>query len=115
MIKKLKKVLVVYKKSAFDVYARERNDRQFLKLLKRNDDITHRFVHSDQKHNESFSTVKKVLKSKGIKADFSYRSDRFNERGYDLILTVGGDGTFLDASHHVFKTPILGLNSSPSD
>ena len=32
----------------------------------------------------------------------------------DLIIAVGGDGTFLMASHFIFdKTPILGVNSDP--
>jgi len=32
----------------------------------------------------------------------------------DLIITIGGDGTFLKAASHVFdNTPILGVNSDP--
>jgi NAD+ kinase len=31
---------------------------------------------------------------------------------YDLVLTAGGDGTVLYASHHVDSTPILGIRSS---
>lgn len=34
--------------------------------------------------------------------------------GYDLVITLGGDGTFLRTSHFVYdKTPVLGLNPSP--
>jgi NAD+ kinase len=32
----------------------------------------------------------------------------------DLIIAVGGDGTYLRASHYIFdKTPLLGVNSDP--
>lgn len=31
----------------------------------------------------------------------------------DLVITVGGDGTMLDASHRVRDTPIIGFNSDP--
>ncbi len=31
-----------------------------------------------------------------------------------MVISVGGDGTFLDASHHVNSLPLLGINSSRS-
>jgi NAD+ kinase len=31
----------------------------------------------------------------------------------DLVITIGGDGTMLDASHRVRDTPIVGFNSDP--
>lgn len=32
----------------------------------------------------------------------------------DLIITIGGDGTFLTVARHVGTTPLFGVNSSPS-
>lgn len=32
---------------------------------------------------------------------------------YDLVLTLGGDGTFLTAAQHCMGTPIFGINSYP--
>ncbi len=32
---------------------------------------------------------------------------------YDLVLTLGGDGTFLTTAHYTKDTPILGINSHP--
>jgi hypothetical protein len=35
--------------------------------------------------------------------------------GVDLVLTIGGDGTLLEASHHVDdRIPVLGVNSDPT-
>ena len=34
---------------------------------------------------------------------------------YDLVVTVGGDGTLLWVSHAVGDTPVLGVNSAPQD
>ena len=31
----------------------------------------------------------------------------------DLLMTLGGDGTFLTTSHHTKNSPLLGINSSP--
>src|SRR6185369_17166966 len=32
---------------------------------------------------------------------------------FSFVVSVGGDGTFLEASHHVRKIPIFGVNSDP--
>src|SRR5690606_23055095 len=37
----------------------------------------------------------------------------FDPRGVSLVVTVGGDGTLLAASHSVHDVPILGVNSAP--
>lgn len=34
--------------------------------------------------------------------------------GADLIITIGGDGTFLTVARHVVGTPLFGVNSSPT-
>jgi len=31
----------------------------------------------------------------------------------DLVITIGGDGTFLKTAHHVYDIPILGINAEP--
>ena len=31
----------------------------------------------------------------------------------DLVITIGGDGTFLKTAHHVYNTPVMGINSEP--
>src|SRR4029453_1431301 len=38
----------------------------------------------------------------------------FQAAGLDLVVTVGGDGTLLSASHYVDDVPILAINSAPS-
>jgi NAD+ kinase len=40
--------------------------------------------------------------------------DTFDSTQLDLVITVGGDGTLLSASHCVATVPILGINSAPS-
>jgi NAD+ kinase len=50
-----------------------------------------------------------------MRALFVYRASPFSDQGFDLVLTVGGDGTFLDAAQSVTRAPLLGLNSSPLD
>ncbi len=40
--------------------------------------------------------------------------ESFDSSGADLVVVVGGDGTFLAASHSVGDVPMLGVNSDPT-
>lgn len=54
------------------------------------------------------------LSSLGFSCTYSLR-EKLPERikNADLILTVGGDGTFLKTAHHNDNIPILGINAEP--
>ena len=60
--------------------------------------------------------VKNTLKRHNINYKI-YNREKLNKKMFkneDLIIAVGGDGTFLKASHFIFdKTLILGVNSDP--
>ena len=45
--------------------------------------------------------------------DCLYRGELTSVAGYDLVLSVGGDGTFLEVARHAPDVPILGVNSDP--
>jgi NAD+ kinase len=68
--------------------------------------------------NESLtlSLVKRALKKHGI--DFLVKNreklSKSHFKNKDLVIAVGGDGTFLRASHFILDdTPIFGVNSDP--
>jgi len=65
---------------------------------------------------QTLQVVEKTLKK--YKVDYTTsKRERLNRKLFqnrDLVIAVGGDGTFLRASHFIFdKTPILGVNSDP--
>jgi NAD+ kinase len=72
---------------------------------------------SHQRHHATVKGVRDHLKMSGLKADFVLRRKMnrlgFVDGDYGLVVTVGGDGTILDASHRIKNTPILGVNSDP--
>ena len=106
-------VLVVYKESTYSRYGSFAN---LVKGFKKNRfwDVLRK---SHERHLGTLQTVEKVLKQKGFKVTTLLRSRVKNleniDRKFKLIISVGGDGTFLDCSHHLWKTPILGVNSDP--
>ncbi|NOZ81134.1 MAG: hypothetical protein GXP63_05670 [DPANN group archaeon] len=74
------------------------------------------FASQPKEHQKTVRVVKETLKEHGCDYRFIPRN-RFNKRrmrGADIIITVGGDGTFLSvAQQNVKGVPMLGVNSNP--
>jgi NAD+ kinase len=107
-----KKVLLIYKVPAYET--------QFLAKSKRritpNDcfDVIHRLKNAYDCHYATLKIVESELLSRGIKYRKIRRQARMNFSGYDLIMTVGGDGTLLDAARQARSEVLLGVNSDPT-
>jgi NAD+ kinase len=56
-----------------------------------------------------------LLDKLGVDATFRYRAMEESTDSFDLVITLGGDGTLLRASHLVGKTPMLAINTAPQD
>lgn len=111
---KPKQVLIVYKKSTYQLQAIEYKDPRFLKLLADGHPSISKVVGAHQQHEATLQAIEDELKSQEIAFDTCHRADLAEKAGKcDLLITVGGDGTFLDASHFLRKVPILGVNSAP--
>ncbi len=68
---------------------------------------------NSKEYKSTLSTVKNSLKKHDIKFNLANR-DRLKEselKGKDLIIAVGGDGTFLRAAHFVKNETIMGVNA----
>ena len=85
------------------------------KRLKKAPEYYNELLLSTKAHKESMDRLKRLLE----KNRFEYRvyensskKIKLNEK-LDLWISLGGDGTFLYASHQGIQTPILGINSSP--
>ncbi len=71
---------------------------------------------SSREHEESFSTVTDALLRDGIRFEMVQREklEQKHMRSRDLIISLGGDGTFLSVAQKVLdSTPMLGVNSDP--
>lgn len=113
MIKK-RRVLVVYKKDAYQQYIQEQQDPHLLRLLNR----SHPDVQDMQKahvvHEEALEAIVLALRKLPVEFDLAFRADIRVTKRYDLVVSVGGDGTFLQAARSIADTPILGVNSDPA-
>ncbi len=76
-------------------------------------------IYSDSRtieHKKTIQTVRQVLKKFKISNKF-VKKEQKNKRirtGFNLVISIGGDGTFIESSHLITDdTLILGVNSDP--
>jgi NAD+ kinase len=109
------RVVVVVKRTAYRLFVEEDQDERITRLLKKNDPTVRKMRRSHDEHEGTIEEVDRALRKLGAEAIWIRRAHApFDVDGARLVVTVGGDGTLLAASHRVGTTPILGVNSAPS-
>jgi len=108
----MSRVIVVYKKSTLEYY----KGKSFIENLKKKNSAL--YAQFQQMHDDHYKSVELFLN----KIEKTRVPCFIHERGRnqmpatkknDLIVTIGGDGTFIYASHYVKDAPMLGINSAP--
>lgn len=109
---KIRKILVVYKHSIF-----EKNFKDSVLLKKKNPPVIaahlQKMFRAHRDHYDSLKKVRFALDQCGIPYVLAGRKDKINFKSFDLVLTVGGDGTFMEVSRQVGDQIVLGINSAP--
>ncbi len=108
------RVLVVYKKSTYQRYV-GRAQARLQELIEHSDVSVEGLLHEHEIHQATLLKAKNALRDLGARAVLRYRPEPMPEEGtWDLIVTLGGDGTLLWASHLAdSSTPMLAINSAP--
>jgi NAD+ kinase len=110
------RVLVIYKKSAFQIYVRERRSARIAALLREGHVTVARLRAAHEDHVGTVAAARAVLRALGARAVFRYRAEVGAAEGFDLVVTLGGDGTLLWASHAVgAEVPVVAVNTAPKD
>jgi NAD+ kinase len=105
---------VIYKKSAYQIYVRERRHAHIEQLVEARDPSAQRLVRAHHDHLKALEAARKTLAKLGADARFRHRSDDTHAQSVDLVVTLGGDGTLLWASRRVaWGTPIVAINTAP--
>lgn len=73
-----------------------------------------KIVAAHESHEASLAHTVGVIDSLGWGVDVMARDEFERADGYDLVITVGGDGTVLSASHKTIGVPLVGVNSDPA-
>jgi NAD+ kinase len=108
------KVLVIYKRSTYQRYVGRAQER-LQELIERGDISVEGLLSEHEIHQETLRRAKRALRELGAHAMLRYRPEPMPTEGsWDLIVTLGGDGTLLWASHLAdSSTPMLAINSAP--
>jgi NAD+ kinase len=110
------RVLVIYKKSAYRVYVRERRHPRVTALIKAGDRAASRLMRAHDSHEATLLGAREALRALGALAVFRHRSIRGPTNTFDLVVTIGGDGTLLRSSQLVgADVPVVAINSAPDD
>jgi NAD+ kinase len=115
------KILVLAKKSALRVHLEGRDigrHERVEELLKAKDRTVRRMRGAHAQHEATLIEVQESLAHLGCDVTLvtAAELDEFrvvDPRGHDFVVTVGGDGTLLAASHGIRETPVLAINSAP--
>jgi NAD+ kinase len=112
---KLKKALIVYNKPLHQLHILETKDPHYLRLLRGRHVTTKNWRAVHDEHQRTLEGVQRTLSLLGIETDILFRKKLKKVGNYDMVITVGGDGTFLETSHYLDKQAILGVNAAPVD
>lgn len=104
----IKRILVIYKSTKYPY------PRYSLPHSQPSRKRTGYFVDpSHKEHPKSLAHILKILKKFPVTVRAKNRRAVASASGYDLVISVGGDGTFLKSSHIVDHELLIGVNSSP--
>ena len=107
------RIVLIYKKTLLDIFKEKESDKI---LNHKKYPLFKQLKESHINHEKSIDIVIKVLEKTGLNTLIYPRgSGRMPSlRNDDLIISLGGDGTFIFTSHYCKNNLVLGLNSAPS-
>ncbi len=105
-------VLLIYKKSIYRIYFIERQ-YQLSEHDRFSDDDVARLKKAHENHQRALDAVRNALTERGIRFREIYRARQIDYSQYDHVISVGGDGTFIEAARRMTTQRILGVNSDP--
>ncbi|MBV8881143.1 MAG: NAD(+)/NADH kinase [Planctomycetaceae bacterium] len=104
------KILIVYKKSFIESHGSDRKGLAQLDAADRD-----RLLKADLENRRALGDLTAHLARLGISSDAVSRGTLAAKRHYDLVISLGGDGTFFAAARYLKDTPLLGINSDPAN
>lgn len=109
------RVGLVVKRSVWQLDVQGGRRPRIRHLVRKEDPTVARLLAAHEEHTGTVAEVKAALREAKAHVKLLTReAEGFDREAFDLVITVGGDGTLLAASHAVSGVPILGVNSAPS-
>jgi len=108
------RVAYLVKRSSWRAFQETKAAGRLRALQRRKDPTVATLKPTHEAHQRTVDEVMEAFQSLGVDAVEITSSTRDIKRSrFSLVVTVGGDGTLLRASHYVSDVPVLGINSAP--
>ncbi len=108
------RVALVVKRTTYRKFVIEGRDPTIGRLLRKSDPTVATLKRSSELHDGTLREVERALQRLGAEVVSRGGPRQKLPPRTDLVVTVGGDGTLLAASHHIGEdVPLLGINSAP--
>ncbi len=104
---KINSIFILYKRSTYQHYQEDG-----VSPCPDPDELA-RFKETHDRHYQTLAAVEDTLKRYHLSYEKSERGRKLDYDRFNLIITVGGDGTFFEAARQVRNQFILGINSDP--
>lgn len=107
-----KRIILVYKPSIIEL----RRGSGDITRIKDHSSLLHdQLVTAHEEHSASVEFLKKTAQALKIEVVEHKRNEGLFPvvQSGDLVISAGGDGTFIHASHYCKDVPLLGLNTAP--
>jgi len=102
------------KRTTYRKFVLDQHDPLIVRLLRKGDPTVQRLKQSHEDHEATVREVEEALAALDVEVVFRGGPRARVPPRTDLVVTVGGDGTLLSASHLIGKdVPLLGINSAP--
>jgi len=106
------KVLLLYKDSVYQTHFK--GTKRHFPNHSRCGGVLTRLKKAHDRHLRTLGEIEKTLTAQKVRYSKKRRGHKVDISSFDRIITVGGDGTFLDAALQVKEQPVLGVNSDPA-
>lgn len=110
--REIRRILIVYKRSVYQKYVLEEGHTRLRELMRRKDITAKTLLDAHHRHQRALDAIIEELSHHGVSYDVETRHRLKNLDAYDMVFSVGGDGTFLRTSHLIGKQLIMGINSA---
>jgi NAD+ kinase len=107
------RILVIHRRSPYTDMVPGGTTPDVADMFEANDPFVESIVAAHAAHEDAMARVRVALDERSLESTWCHELNGTDPDSYDLVVTVGGDGTVLHASHNIGDTPVLAVNSSP--
>ncbi len=108
------RVLLFHRKSFYQLWVQERGDVDLARAIERDDPTARGIQESHKTNQEALKVVRAELDRRGIEVVIRNRRPLRATHKYDLVISLGGDGTLMDVAWRIGDVPpLMGINSDP--